>query len=153
MFLSSGTLNTQGWAGSRWRAAVAALDTYAEFEGRNVDDIAASVVAHWALETNWGAAEYNYNLGGIHAAPGVAYFNSFDAGVPTRFQAWTSLDAGVRGYLDLVRNHFGACWSMLIADPPLPWAQWYDCLGAHGYYAVRGPYEAARLRVVQLVGD
>jgi hypothetical protein len=153
IFLSAGTLDAKGWASSRWRACVTALDQYPELVGRNVSDIATSVVAHWGIETAWGDNEFNYNLGGIHASGSVPWFKSSDAGVPTRFEAWDSLDAGVHGYLDLIRNHFSDCWSMLIAQPPLPWAQWYDCLGAHGYYGVRGAYEYARQHVEQLLGD
>lgn len=153
IFLSSGTLDPKGWAGSRWRAAVVALDSYPELAGRNVSDIATSVLAHWGIETGWGTDEFNYNLGGIHAFPGVPYFWSTDAGVRTKFQAWPTLDAGVRGYLDLIRRHFADCWAMLVMQPPLPWASWYDCLGAHGYYGVRGAYEYARQHAEMLLGD
>jgi hypothetical protein len=151
---SAGGLDAQGWVTTRLLACVDYLVTLPELAGRpggNVQDIATDIVAHWALETNWGKAEFNFNLGGIHSGGGGPYFWALDAGVRVRFVAWGSLAEGVRGYVDLLRVHFGGCWSTLTALPELPTSQWYDCLGAHGYYGVRGNYEAAHARVQELL--
>jgi hypothetical protein len=146
----SGNLDEKAWAGSRWRACVVALDERGVTG--DTSEIAARIVAHWAIETDWGRAEFNYNLGGIHAYEGVDWFASRDADVPTHFAAWHTLQDGVRGYLDLLQHHYADCWGELV-DTTAPARSWYDCLGSHGYYGQAGAYSDARMRVLQDVGD
>ncbi len=99
----------------------------------DAEEVARSVVAHWAIETQWGTHEYNFNLGGIHASPGQAYFNSTDAGRPTRFASYGSLEDGAKAYAGMLMGKFKQCALQLMDAPDAP--GWYVCLGTKGYYA------------------
>lgn len=100
----------------------------------DAEEVARSVVAHWAIETQWGAAEFNFNLGGIHASGSQPYFNSTDAGKPTRFVAYSSLEDGAKGYASLLMSSlYKTCALQLMDTPDAP--DWYVCLGTKGYYA------------------
>jgi hypothetical protein len=152
----SWTGNAQGWALSRQDAAKRALQPLADARpDLDLDEIAVSVVAHWAIETAYGASEYNFNVGGIHAITGQAYFDSTDAGVPTKFAAYDSIDDGAHAYGDLIANRYKTAALQLIADPTSP--DWYVTLGQLGYFHapagtdVGAVYSTTRAKVAQLV--
>jgi hypothetical protein len=70
------------WTQARYDAAVAYLEKYwsGALSEDGIHDAALSVVAHWSLETGSGAAEYNFNVGNIHAVGTQAWFGSGDTG-------------------------------------------------------------------------
>jgi len=120
------------WAQSRYAEALKILEAQDLPLGVDAEEVATSVVAHWAIETAWGASEFNFNLGGIHAAAGQPYFSALDAGVPTHFVAYGSLDEGIKGYADLLQARYKSCAVKLFMNPTA--ADWYVCLGSLGYY-------------------
>jgi len=125
--------NATAWALSRWNIAKAMLAPLGSARpDLDIDEIATSVVTHWAIETDWGSDEYNFNLGGIHANPGEAYFQSTDAGKPAKFAAYDSIEGGAKAYGDLLQGRYRPCAIKLLADPES--ADWYVCLGSMGYY-------------------
>lgn len=128
------------WARSRYQAAHDVL-VQEGFADPQAHDMALSVLAHWSLETNGGANEYNFNLGGIHAIHDQQYFESVDAGKPTHFVAYDDLDQAVRDYFSLISSaYYASCWALL-KDKPTE-ADWYECLGKKGYYGAP-PAQAA----------
>lgn len=148
--------SAEEWVRDRHRVAQAMLEDKlgAASMMYDADEIARSIVAHWAIETNWGASEFNFNLGGIHSSPGQAYFMAKDAGVTVGFVAYDSVEDGAKGYGELVWNRYRDCAMKLAADPEKP--DWYLCLGAKGYYG-KNPNAAklitdARARVASILG-
>jgi hypothetical protein len=128
----SWTGSAAAWTQSRYAEALKILEAQDLPLGVDAEEVATSVVAHWAIETAWGANEYNFNLGGIHAASGQPYFSALDAGVPTRFVAYGSLDEGIQAYADLLQARYKSCAVKLFVNPTA--ADWYVCLGSLGYY-------------------
>jgi len=95
-------------------------------------EVALSVLAQWALETDTGRAEWNWNVGNIKPIPGSKE-PRIDLGSAGFFRAYDSLEDGVAAYLSLVQNaHYAECWAKLEADPLSD--AWVRCLGAKGYY-------------------
>lgn len=120
------------WTQSRHAAAVKYLEAQDLPLGVDSDEVATAVVAHWAIETAWGASEFNFNLGGIHAAGSQPFFAALDAGVPTHFVAYDSLEAAVAAYAELLKARYQKCAVQLFTNPTA--ADWYVCLGSEGYY-------------------
>lgn len=144
--------NATAWVKDRYELAHALLSDQLPMQ-YDAEEISRSVVAHWGIETNWGANEFNFNLGGIHASKGQPFFASTDAGRPTNFVAYASAQDGAKGYADLLMHQFKACAMKLLADPEL--ADWYVCLGTMGYYG-KNPnaeklYTDARARVAAIL--
>jgi hypothetical protein len=131
------------WTKSRVDAALHALK---ELPLLDPESVAYSVVAHWAIETGWGSAEYNFNVGNIKARAGEPYVTRGEG----RFRAYDSLNEGISAYADLLRARYTECIGLLMANPES--AAWYDCLGRKGYYASRGDIEGARAKVARLMG-
>jgi hypothetical protein len=134
--------NATAWAMSRWKVARDLLAQQLPPD-RDADEVATAVVSHWAIETDWGDDEYNWNLGGIHAASGEPYFASTDAGKPTHFRAYDSLEDGVKSYAKLLMDRYRECALMLINDPES--SDWYVCLGKKGYYAANPQIDVSKL--------
>lgn len=104
---------------SRWAAAVAWLNRWPESEsgpltravdGGNGDagsvetiNAATIAVAHWGLETGWGANEWNWNAGGIHCAANSEFcFRESEAGGGESFLSFDSFAAFLSAYFELV---------------------------------------------------
>ena len=64
--------------------------------------------------------------------PAGASFSALDAGVPTHFVSYGSLEAGIKGYADLLQALYKSCAVQLFTNPTA--ADWYVCLGSKGYY-------------------
>jgi hypothetical protein len=151
--IKSWTGTAQAWTQSRYKVALDILDSKLPPD-LDAEEMAKSVVAHWGIETNWGANEFNYNLGGIHASAGQTYFASTDAGVPTRFVAYGSVEDGANGYASLLLAKYQKCVKLLASSPET--ADWYVCLGSMGYYG-KNPnaaslFTGARAKVVSYLG-
>jgi hypothetical protein len=128
------------WTQARYDAAVAYLEKYwgSALTEEGIHDAALSVVAHWSLETGSGVAEYNFNVGNIHAVGSQTWFGSGDTGESGRaytasFAAYPSIDAGVEAYFKLLENGYPSCMTKLTNAPSS--ADWFRCLGERGYYA------------------
>lgn len=104
------------------------------------------LLAHWALETGWGHACWNWNLGNYKhvAGDGRTYtmfrcsenINGqevfFDPPNPaTLFLAYDTLDAGALDYLTHLRGRFRQAWPAVLAGDP---AQFCHLLKLQGYY-------------------
>lgn len=103
----------------------------------NARDIALAVMAHWDLEAASGAAEYNWNAGGIGARPGDRYFASKDAqSQPPKSMAFTAYD----GFEQFVADYFGVlalsryteARNLLLTSPGS--TAWIRALRKGGYY-------------------
>lgn len=84
------------WAGapltSRFEGARGSIQTI---------NAALVAVAHWGLETGWGASEYNNNAGGIHCAVnGATCFR--DTGHGEDFAAFSSPQAFLQAYFEMI---------------------------------------------------
>lgn len=127
------------WARSRYAAAHAYLTDTLGMTDPDAHEAALSVLAHWSIETGAGTNEYNFNVGGIHAAGNQDYFVSTDQNekgekVSTNFAAYASLADGVAAYFAVLSSPlFKSCLETLKAGPTQ--AGWYKCLGQAGYYA------------------
>ena len=118
---------TRATGGSDWlntRLAVAS----SVFGAR---EVALSVVAHWAIETAWGKAEHNYNVGNIR--PWNARQAFFVLGNVGKFLAFDSVHEGVKAYASLLRaGRYSRCLALLRASPRSP--AWFQCLADSGYF-------------------
>jgi hypothetical protein len=128
------------WTQARYDAAHAYLSKYwgAALTEDGIHDAALSAVAHWALETGSGYAEYNFNVGNIHAVGQQTWFGSGDSDTAGKaytasFAAYPSLAAGVEAYFKLLEDGYPSCMTKLTTAPSSP--DWFRCLGEHNYYA------------------
>lgn len=97
----SGT-DRDAWIRSRHGALAAEL---AARGVGNAHAVAIPIVAHWAEETGWGRAEYNYNIGNIRnvgQCPRAHLIQGGDDAQPRPYCAFSSLNEGVARTLDLV---------------------------------------------------
>lgn len=112
-------------------------------------EAAISVLAHWALETANGAAEWNWNLGNIRPARSTdpAYVIPGHGASPEKagggyWRSYGSLAEGIAGYLSLVRDgRYASCWAKLQTDPTSD--AWVRCLGSLGYFTDDADHYAA----------
>lgn len=98
-------------------AAKALASAYRRYVGRRPSHETLSILAaHWAHETNQGAAMYNYNFGGIKGVgPTGAYAvhrTHEGAGIRTqrkrlRFRAYLDATSGAMDYLSLLQRLYG----------------------------------------------
>jgi hypothetical protein len=112
--------------GASWaRTRLAALERHGV-----TGEIALSVLAQWAHETDSGRAEWNFNVGNLRP---VGNQPRIDLGPAGFFRAYGTLDEGVSAYLALVQSgRYTPCWGLLNADPTSE--DWIRCLGRLGYY-------------------
>jgi hypothetical protein len=102
-----------------------------------IDQIALSVVAHWDIECASGAAEYNYNVGGVAALPGQSYFPSTDvqSKKPMAFCAYDDLTQGIADYFGVLSyERYASGLVALLMLPTDP--TWFSELGWAGYYGM-----------------
>jgi hypothetical protein len=108
------------------------------------DTAVLALMAQWALETANGEACFNYNIGNFKAYPqdnpSQAWFAMTTTenvgGVTTtvpgaKFQAFASLDDGVRSYLSAMHGRFGAAWQYVESGDLQAFAK---ALHDQGYY-------------------
>jgi hypothetical protein len=132
--LSSG----DAWAKDRYARSVALLKKIG-LNDADAREMSLSALGHWAIETGSGdittagSHEYNFNVGGIHARDGDAYFDSVDAGVKTKFASYDSAEDGIGDYWALLASQYSSCLKQL-KDAPSSDA-WIRCIGQKGYYA------------------
>lgn len=173
------SLSKEDWIRTRHAAAMRA------FLRRGVDASAAwyaagALVAHWAHETGWGRAEWDFALGNIRANAGwtglVHYLNDSNGMNPPRpYRAYATLDEGaedaVRLAVDgpLYRPSFLALLSSAQRGPftvqvdgrtavlPLDAVQWYADLTRAGWhpYSEQSQYvfQSTLTRVAETMGD
>lgn len=117
------------------------------------------LVAHWALETGFGHACWNWNLGNVKHVAGdgrdycqfrcnevihgqIVWFDPPDPA--TSFRAFATLEAGVVDYLALLRGQFGFAWPAVEAGDV---ADFCHRLKLRQYYtADEGQYTSGVLR-------
>lgn len=132
----TGEGSQEAWA----RARLAALALHGI-----TGDVALSIVAQWALETAYGSAEWNYNVGNVIATSTTEPQVKLDAGAgnPAYYRAYNSLDEAVASYIALVSGqHYAECWHLLQSAPTSD--EWIRCMGKAGYYtASQDRYAAA----------
>lgn len=142
---STGSKDEHAWTLSRFKAARSLLKMAAP-DLPDHDAVARSVVAHWGIETAWGKAENNWNVGNIRPVKGQAFFSLPEAG---DFRAFGSLTDGITAYAKLLQNGYAECMMSLAMAPET--ADWFQCLADHHYFGdpkdVRAIYTAARARV------
>ena len=115
-------------------------------------DVALSVLAQWAFETDSGRAEHNFNVGNVKA---VGTEPRVQLGAAGAFRAYASLDEGVAAYLNLVQSpRYAACWALLEANPTS--TDWVTCIGRSGYYEASpvtyaAGWQARRAQLAKLV--
>lgn len=101
-----------------------------------LDDVALSLLAHWAHETAKGASEFNFNLGGWTAARGAPCFLATDAQSPDKrtiaFESWPDLPTSVTDHVNRLQQRFRSAWDLLTVDPTSD--AWVRELGRRGYY-------------------
>lgn len=150
---ATGGTDPVAWTRSRYdalRSAMAAVDD------RNVyrDAAAAAIVAHWARETGWGRAEWNFNVGNIKA------FNNW-TGLYQRladgllYRAYPDIGSGIADTLTLLRSsRYRAAWDYLLSTGD--GRGWYDRLMHAGWHpwseAALTEFDSIRNRVRERVG-
>jgi hypothetical protein len=171
-------LSTDDWIRTRHAAAMRAL------QRRGVDPTLAwyaalALVAHWAHETGYGRAEWDYALGNIRATAdwtGPIHYlqGGDDLTGPRPYRAYTTLDAGaedaVRLAVDVARYRpsFVALLASRVAGPfvvradgrtaqlPIDTVQWYADLTRAGWhpYSEESQYifRSTLTRAAQTVG-
>ena len=133
--------DTATWAKARYKVAHDYFQKYwaSAFTDEAIKDAALSILAQWSLETGSGAGESNFNLGNIHAFGSQAYFQSGDVddkgnAYQAAFASYKDLDAGAKGYFDLLESdRYKDCLDKLAEKPAE--ADWFKCLGQKGYFA------------------
>lgn len=146
--------DAQAWAKSRYAILRTLLE--AQLKDRvdlDADEIATSVVAAWAIETDWGADECNFNPGSVPATKG-AFFTTIRYGEAVRLAAFATIDDGARAFARMLETTYRDAGIKLLADATAP--DWYVALGAAGYYpsTVADPgkvYSDVRTRVAAAV--
>lgn len=112
------------------------LERRAALERAGVPDWAQrAILAHWARETGWGRAEWNWNVGNIRAFPGawrgqVVWLTGRDGRLP--YRAYRTLEEGVTDYVRLItRGRYRRAWDDFAQhrDP----VRWYRDILAAGY--------------------
>jgi hypothetical protein len=99
------------------------------------------VATHLAIETGWGQASWNNNLGNIkfYGNDGPFYVLRDNLQFTDRYVSYPSIEAGLGGYLTLLKKPlYAAAWSKLLAGD----IAWYTALGLAGYF--EGPPDPAR---------
>jgi hypothetical protein len=137
--------------GSTWLA-----DRYASLQRQGITgDQAHAIVALWALESNAGAGEWNYNVGNYaapagtplvyHAVPNGTHRTSsgglvdqYGNPAPEWWIAYTSLDAGTGDWITRTQAHT-TCWSDLQSAPLQ--TTWLQCVLT--YYLGSNPSAAS----------
>lgn len=108
-------------------------------------DIALSVLAQWAHETNRGKSEFNFNLGGWRARRSDPYFVARDVQSGAELFRWTAypdLPNAVHDQLRRLHDTFSSAWRLLLSQPQT--SAWVEELGRRGYYtANRDTYARA----------
>lgn len=142
--LTGGTDRT-AWTRSRYAAALAALppDTF----GR--ERAAADMTAQWALETGWGRAERNFNVGNVRAFSDVPPFYLYRG---LRWRAFASLSEAVAVTVALYQSaRYADAWTRVGEGRP-----WFDAVLRAGWtdWTPEGSDEfvAVRARVGAITG-
>ena len=131
--------DSQSWAKQRFQAARDYLIATFGYDQPTAKEIALSVLAHWALESANGAAEYNFNFGNVHATGNQTWFEGKDTNSKGRkywaaFVSYASPIDAIRAYFDLLKSsRYRDCAALLESSPNT--ADWFRCLGEKGYYA------------------
>jgi hypothetical protein len=128
----TGGRDAHAWASSRFAALRALVAS---------DDEARALLTHCAIETAWGAAEYQWNVGNIR--PTKASERRFVLPKVGAFRAYGSLSEGVGAYVGLLRARYASCVALLSADPTS--IAWYECLATSGYFGLPAPSNIAPL--------
>jgi hypothetical protein len=127
-------ISRTGTGGSRewWKTSRLAALNAAGVTGA----VAQAILAQWALETGFGAGEWNFNLGNLLALSGKAHWlgpGSVATGQGGWFAAYNSLEEGVTAYLRLLHQpRYAECFAMLQLQPEND--AWIRCMGQKGYY-------------------
>ena len=147
----TGEDDPKAWAWRRYQEILAALGEINLAQSANYKEIALSLLAQWAHESNRGKNEFNHNFGGWKAWKGDPFFTARDvqsgpASAVVRWSAWSDFPRAVRAQIERLYHTFPTAWAMLLADP---WtSSWVEELGRRGYYAPAGvrTYAAAWAR-------
>jgi hypothetical protein len=105
----TGGSDKPSWIRSRYASLVSALPGFGVPLAR-VSAVAKAILAHWAVETGTGRAEWGYNFGNIRAfSRTTAPWHRLSDGLP--YLAFPTLDAGIRAYLGLAsRAQYAPAW-------------------------------------------
>lgn len=151
----TGGTDKNAWIRSRYASLVSALPGFGVPLAR-VSAVAKALLAHWALETGTGRAEWGWNFGNIRAfARTTAPWHRLSDGLP--YLDFQSLDAGVRAYLGLAsRAQYAPAWRALVAgSTALEWMRSICSLGARSWHPWHEPGSTndylGRLRAVETV--
>jgi hypothetical protein len=122
------------------------VDTHAvEKDVFDVNQIALAVVTHWDIETASGTHEYNYNVGGVLALPGQAYYPATDvqSAKDVAFCAYPDEVTGIADYFGVLSyKRYASALAALLMLPTDP--GWFSELGWAGYYGM-DPVAAEKL--------
>lgn len=120
---------SDNWIMSRFAAALAWLNRWPEDEAGelsryntgqvgaghfDVINVALVAVAHWGLETGWGAHEYNWNAGGIHCADNAGdCFREGEASGGEEFRSFADFSAFADSYFTVIstRDVYESAWA------------------------------------------
>jgi hypothetical protein len=141
------------WVQTRYAAAFDAVGKLLpQIDASDLHEIAVSVVALWALETAYGKAEWNFNVGNVVNVGSQAYF--INAGDGRSYAAYPTLADAVDAWASLIRGRYQNAAVQLIENPTSD--AWVTLLGQGGYYEanvltyVKG-YDGARVIVAALL--
>lgn len=153
------------WARTRFDAALAVIKNLLPFDPgpEHTREIALSVVGQWAHESAHGMNEFNFNAGGMKAAPGETHFTALgseegDAGKTImRWRAFPNIETFAQAYADKLVRKWPAAVEALAKRPTSD--EWIRLLAVAPpkYYTAPPEKYAARFRanrawVVSMLG-
>lgn len=144
--LRTGEADPVAWARRRLALLVVALQSLEPpLVGAHADQVARSLLAQWAHETNSGRSEFNFNLGGWTARRGDHYHTAADrlsGASGFRWTAYADLPTAIEDQLRRLILTYPRAWSSLLAAPES--RDWIDELSRGGYFtAPRDDYARA----------
>ena len=144
------------WVSTRYAAAFDAVGKLLpQIDASDLHEIAVSVVALWALETAYGKAEWNYNVGNVMNVGSQPYF--VNAGDGNSYAAYPTLADAVDAWATLLRSSRYQNAAVQLIENPTSDA-WVTLMGQAGYYTAPvltyvKAYDGARLNVAQLLAS
>jgi hypothetical protein len=124
------------WARRRLALTQAAFTSLTPpLEGSKADAVALSLLAQWAHETNRGASEFNFNLGGWTARRGDTFHTAPDrlsSAAGFRWTAYPDLPTAIEDQIRRLVQTYPTAWGLLLSDPESD--AWILELGRRGYY-------------------
>lgn len=132
----TGEADLTTWARRRLALTLADFGTLEPpLQGAKADAVALSLLAQWAHETNRGASEFNFNLGGWTARRADTFHRANDRlsnAAGFRWTAYPDLPTAIEDQVRRLIQTYPTAWGLLLGAPESD--AWILELGRRGYY-------------------